>query len=907
MRGSLKKNAILNVIKQLCAVLFPLITIPYITHILGPENYGKITFSSSIISYFILIAGLGVSNYAIREGAKIREDKNKINKFANEVFSINIISTFIAYFSLFIFIIISSKMNDYRNIIVIQSISLLLTTIGVDWINSVYEDYTYLTIRYLIFQFISIICLFIFVRNQDDYIIYSIISLFAVYGGNVLNIFYIRRYVKLKFTLKLNLKNHIKPILYLFFSSVATTIYVYSDSTILGYLLNDFDVGVYGLASKIYLVVKQVLNAIIIVSLPRLSFLLKIDDNVEFEKLCNKIYNLLIIIVLPTIVGLFLLSNDAMRIVGGDEYISGGNSLKILSVSLLFSVFAGFFCCSIMLPFKKEKYFLISSIIGAVVNISFNFIVIRYMGITGAAITTMLSEFIVFIIYLIISYRLIKLKLNVKNLVLTLLGCFYILIIFLLTFKYLEHQIYTILLIVIVGALGYFIIHLIFRNDIIFPYYSNIICKFKTIISKIKTSFSTYIKGKKNDRNSGIEILKIISIILIIMSHSVPFYGPDSSFYINLNEASTSYVDIMFIVIRYMGQLGNVVFIICSSYYLLNKTSWNFSKIFKIIIDSFIISVSIYAMYFAYSKEFNLNVAIKQFLPITFNNNWFVTCYLLFCLIYPILNVITKQLKRTVHLFIILVLAILYCGVSFVLNGAYYFNFLIGFIVIYFIVSYWRLYIQNNPKYNSVFYFILMSVMICLLVGIILFTNYIGLKYSIFSNQLLRWNTFINPLIIFIGISLFALFYKIRFFSKLINYFSSLSLFIYMIHENYCIREYIKPMFFNSFSGSVWQAFFLLLSINISCSFLLAILYDITIGFISYYSSKKFTSFSYILYNKIENKLDRCYESCTSEIEEKNIDSNLSVFKDTDERPNPENYNYGVSCEVCEEDKDDKN
>lgn len=117
---SLKINAILNFIKQLCSVIFPLITIPYVSRILQSENYGKYNFGNSIISYFSLIAALGVSTYAVREGAKYRDDKEKITKFSREVFTINIISTIIAYIMLLIVLIIPSPLVIYRKLILLQ-------------------------------------------------------------------------------------------------------------------------------------------------------------------------------------------------------------------------------------------------------------------------------------------------------------------------------------------------------------------------------------------------------------------------------------------------------------------------------------------------------------------------------------------------------------------------------------------------------------------------------------------------------------------------------------------------------------------------------------------------------------------------------------------------------------------
>ena len=128
-KKSIKINAVLNIIKQCCAIIFPLITFPYVSRTLGVEAYGKVNFSSSIVSYISLLAGLGVSSYAIREGARIRDDKDKFQAFANEVFSINVLSTAFAYIALFIIILAWNRLNSYRALLVILSLNVILTTL----------------------------------------------------------------------------------------------------------------------------------------------------------------------------------------------------------------------------------------------------------------------------------------------------------------------------------------------------------------------------------------------------------------------------------------------------------------------------------------------------------------------------------------------------------------------------------------------------------------------------------------------------------------------------------------------------------------------------------------------------------------------------------------------------------
>ena len=84
MNKSIKLNAILNAIRQCISILYGMFTIPYVSRILGSNSYGRINFSMSLVNYFILFAGLGVSTYAIREGARLRNDNKALQKFVNE-------------------------------------------------------------------------------------------------------------------------------------------------------------------------------------------------------------------------------------------------------------------------------------------------------------------------------------------------------------------------------------------------------------------------------------------------------------------------------------------------------------------------------------------------------------------------------------------------------------------------------------------------------------------------------------------------------------------------------------------------------------------------------------------------------------------------------------------------------
>ena len=118
---SVKTNMLLNSIRGALGVLFPITTFPYVSRVLGVEVLGKYNFSQSVVSYFILIAGLGVTNYATRTGAQYRKDSEKYDIFASQVFSINVISTLISYLILIISILAIPKLQEYAILICILS------------------------------------------------------------------------------------------------------------------------------------------------------------------------------------------------------------------------------------------------------------------------------------------------------------------------------------------------------------------------------------------------------------------------------------------------------------------------------------------------------------------------------------------------------------------------------------------------------------------------------------------------------------------------------------------------------------------------------------------------------------------------------------------------------------------
>lgn len=176
---SLKANSIFNALRTLMSVLFPLITFPYASRVLGPAGIGKVNFSSSIVSYFLMIAMLEIPNYGIREAGKYKNDKEQLSKFVKEVLSINLISSAIAYLVLFAAIFFIPNLFEYRVLIIVSSVSILFSVIGLDRLFYALEELKSVAIRSFVFQIVSLVLLFSFVKSKDDTIKYALIAVIS--------------------------------------------------------------------------------------------------------------------------------------------------------------------------------------------------------------------------------------------------------------------------------------------------------------------------------------------------------------------------------------------------------------------------------------------------------------------------------------------------------------------------------------------------------------------------------------------------------------------------------------------------------------------------------------------------------------------------------------------------------
>ena len=469
-------NYIYNTIFTCLNLLFPIITLPYISRIIGVDGIGKVNFSNSIVNYFLMIASLGIPLYGVREIARVRNDKEKLSNTFSEIFSINILSTIFCIISYYLMIFNLNYFNTDKMLFIVSGFSLILNIINLDWFYQGIEEYRYIAIRSSIVKMTSIILLFIFVKNRNDYITYAFINVLAISGNNVINAFNVRKNIKISFK-NLDIKKRIKPIAILLSIQIAINIYANLDTTMCGILAGQASVGYYSNAVKINRIIVTVVISISTILLPRLSFYAENNNMEKFNEIVDKVFKIILFISLPIMIGVFFISKEIMLIMFGEQFISAVNTLKILSPLIVVLSIGNLFGTQVLIPLGKEKKLLISVVLGSITNFALNLLLIPIYKQDGAAFATVVAETMIMIVQVYFAKRFIKIKINVNEILNIIITNVLMIICLIMINKVINNIFVNFALSVIIGGSVYIVLNLLLKNNILIE----VINKFKKI------------------------------------------------------------------------------------------------------------------------------------------------------------------------------------------------------------------------------------------------------------------------------------------------------------------------------------------------------------------------------------------------------------------------------------------
>lgn len=389
---NLKNNFYYSSVLTTAGYVFPLITYPYVSRVLGVTNIGICNFVDSIINYFVLFSMMGIRTLGIREIAKCQADKSEMSKTFFSILLLNLLFVFISVSVLLVSIHLVPQFAEQRKLMYIGVVKLIANFFLIDWFYRGIEDFRYITIRSLIIRCVYVVSVFAFVRNKDDYYIYYAILALTVFVNAVVNCIYARNILSFKLQ-KIQPFAFLKPSLTLGIYTLLTSMYTSFNVAYLGFVTNNTEVGYYTTATKLHHIILAFFTAFTGVMLPRMSHLLSEGKVEEFKRKIDQSMRLLVYFSFPLIVIFACFASVIISIISGPGYEKAALPTMIVLPLVFVIGFEQILVVQVLTPQKgKDNAILINSIVGASIGLLSNILLVENYGCVGSAIVWLLSE-----------------------------------------------------------------------------------------------------------------------------------------------------------------------------------------------------------------------------------------------------------------------------------------------------------------------------------------------------------------------------------------------------------------------------------------------------------------------------------------------------------------------------------
>lgn len=388
---SIKKNFVYNVSITLANYIAGLLVFPYVSRCLGVELIGQTSFAVNVVSYFSLFALLGVVTVGTREIAGCKNDDNKRSNVFSSVFTIILILTGISFLLMTASIFIIPKFGEYKQLLLIGSISLVFTSLQIEWLYQGIEQFDYIAIRSILIRVLYCTSVFLFIKGKDDYLLYYILTVAQTVLNGLVNLLYSRHFVKFSFK-NVQVKAYLKPIVSYGVNKLLISMYTTFNVLYLGFVCTDTEVGYYSTANKLFGILLGVITAFTYVILPRMSSLLSNNNIEEFHHKINQSFDVILSLAIPISIGGVMMAPQIVRILAGGGYEGAIIPMQIIMPVIILTGISQICIMQVLIPMKKDNAVLFASVIGAIVGVAANIVLVGKAGAIGSALVLLLSE-----------------------------------------------------------------------------------------------------------------------------------------------------------------------------------------------------------------------------------------------------------------------------------------------------------------------------------------------------------------------------------------------------------------------------------------------------------------------------------------------------------------------------------
>lgn len=419
---SIKKNFIYNVVLTLSTYVINLVLFPYVSRVLGVELVGKIGFTSNVVSYFSLFALWGIAIVGIREIAACGNDFEKRSKVFSSLLSFILVLTTVIVLIYSIAIFTVPRFMANKELMVIGSFSLFFITLLIEWFYQGIENFRYITLRAVSVKFIYAVSVFLFIKTEQDYVRYYIMTVGVVVVNALINIIHSRKFARFSFRY-VSLRQYVKPIFSLGTYKILTSMYTTFNVIFLGFVCSETEVGYYYTSQKIYTILLGLLSAFTSVMLPRMSSLLADGNKAEFQLKIEKSFDLVLSVAIPIVIGGTILAPQIIRIISGIGYEGATIPMQIIMPLIVIIGVAQICVSQVLIPMKKDGLILKVSAVGACIGVLANILLVKNNGAVGTAFVLLISELCInsFLIFYVVKNRLAHFPL--KTILINLVGC----------------------------------------------------------------------------------------------------------------------------------------------------------------------------------------------------------------------------------------------------------------------------------------------------------------------------------------------------------------------------------------------------------------------------------------------------------------------------------------------------
>ncbi|PXV62189.1 O-antigen/teichoic acid export membrane protein [Dysgonomonas alginatilytica] len=396
----LKKNFIYSSLSGTMQYLVILVTFPYVSRVLGVSNIGLVNFVDNTVNYFLLFATMGITLLGIREIAKNKDNPIQMKSTFSSLFFIHGVLTIFVLVIYIFSILIIPKLSEYKEFFFIGIAKIIFSFFLIEWFYKGIEDFKYITIRNIIIRVIYILLIFLFIKEEDDYVLYFGLTTGIVVINAIINYIYSFNFVKFSFN-HISIKKYIIPFFTLGIYTLLTSMYTTFNVVYLGFVSDNVQVGFYTTALKLYVIILSLFAAFTGVMLPRMSALFEQEDKGAFKQMLGKSFSFLFAFCFPLIIGTVILAPQIISLMAGNDYSGAIIPMQIIMPLIMIVGIAQILAIQVLMPMRKDKVVLYASIVGAVIGVLLNFVLVKRFACIGTAIVLMISESLVTAFYII--------------------------------------------------------------------------------------------------------------------------------------------------------------------------------------------------------------------------------------------------------------------------------------------------------------------------------------------------------------------------------------------------------------------------------------------------------------------------------------------------------------------------